>query len=277
MFFDDGVKRIYADNQIGYRNESPHLKSFLMDGEYDYFCNYEDGIYEITSQEYQDFSRGKNISMTFNRQVNILYMLKKNGYYCFIHKTKTGSLSMLNGGALKKLNTKDVNYYYDNMDSMIAFIETPLKKYTAYQESIADEIRKIGGSGWIHGWIIDIDYYNHVYVNPVDMTVRSYWASDIVNKLVYPTVPALLKNECPELYANYLKLIEGEKSNPLAVKQTKNEVSLLPQEYLETDIYKASREIKKMQKLNSNVLTTWYDIVPERNELPCKKLVSNKE
>lgn len=93
----------------------------------------------------------------------------------------------------------------------------------------------------------------------------------------YPTVPALLKNECPELYANYLKLIEGEKSNPLAVKQTKNEVSLLPQEYLETDIYKASREIKKMQKLNSNVLTTWYDIVPERNELPCKKLVSNKE
>ena len=179
-----------------------------MDGEYDYFCNYEDGIYEITSQEYQDFSRGKNISMTFNRQVNILYMLKKNGYYCFIHKTKTGSLSMLNGGALKKLNTKDVNYYYDNMDSMIAFIETPLKKYTAYQESIADEIRKIGGSGWIHGCIIDIDYYNHVYVNPVDMTVRSYWASDIVNKLVYPTVPALLKNECPELYANYLKLIE---------------------------------------------------------------------
>lgn len=72
MFFDDGVKRIYADNQIGYRNESPHLKNFLMDGEYDYFGDYEDGIYEITSQEYQDFSRGKNISMTFNRQVNIL-------------------------------------------------------------------------------------------------------------------------------------------------------------------------------------------------------------
>ena len=54
-FLTDGVKRIYADNQIGYRNESPHLKNFLMDGEYDYFGNYEDGIYEITSQEYQDF------------------------------------------------------------------------------------------------------------------------------------------------------------------------------------------------------------------------------
>ena len=73
------------------------------------------------------------------------------------------------------------------------------------------KLEKIGGRGWIHGCIIDIDYYNHVYVNPVDMTVRSYWASDIINKLVYPTVPALLKAECPELYANYLKLIEGEK------------------------------------------------------------------
>mgnify|MGYP001779268632 FL=1 len=270
IFFDDGVKRIYADNQIGYRNESPYLKSFLMDGEYDYFGDYEDGIYEITSQEYQDFSRGKNISMTFNRQVNILYMLKKNGYYCFIHKTKTGSLSLLNGGALKKLDKKDINYYYDNMELMIASIETPLNNFIAYQERIAEQIRKIGGSGWIHGCIIDIDYYNHVYVNPVDMTIRSYWASDIINKLVYPTVPALLKAECPDLYANYLKLIKGEKSNLLAGEQIKNEIALLPQEYLETDIYKASREIKKMQKLNSNVLTTWYDIVPEKNKLPEK-------
>lgn len=154
---------------------------------------------------------------------------------------------------------------------MIASIEAPLRKYTAYQESVADEIRKIGGYGRIHGCIIDIDYWNHVYVNPVDMTVRSYWAFDMINKLVYPTVSALLKAECPELYANYLKLIEGGKTSPLAVEQIKNEVALLPQEYLETDIYKASREIKKMQKLNSNILTTWYDIVPERNKLPYKK------
>ena len=102
------------------------------------------------------------------------------------------------------------------------------------------KLKKLGGSGWIHGCIIDIDYYNHVYVNPVDMTIRSYWASDIINKLVYPTVPSLLKAECPDLYANYLKLIKGEKSNLLAGEQIKNEIALLPQEYLETDIYKSN-------------------------------------
>lgn len=35
----------------------------------------------------------------------------------------------------------------------------------------------------------------------------------------------------------------------------------LPQIYLDTDIYKASKEIKKMQKLSSNILSFWYDDV----------------
>ena len=77
------------------------------------------------------------------------------------------------------------------------------------------------------------------------------------------------KLKCPALYSNYLKAIESEKFNflPLVVQQIKNEVALKPQIYLETDIYKASYEIKKMQKLNSNVLTTWHDIVPGMNGL----------
>ena len=269
MFYDDGEKRVYADNQIGYSNENMRLKNFLMDGDYDYFSYYEDGIYKITPQEYKDFYRGKNIVMNFNKH-NILYMLKKNGYYCFICKNKTGSLLIMNGGGLKKLDLKDVNYYYDNMDKVIDLIETPLKKYTAYQESIADKIKKIGGSGLIHGCIIDIDFYNHVYVNPSDMKITGYWAYDTEYKLAYPSVTALLIAKCPKLYANYLKLIEGEKSNPLIVRLKNNEVALSPQVYLEKDIYIASREMNKMQKLNSNVLTTWYDIAPEGNELPYK-------
>ena len=198
-------------------------------------------------------------------------MLKKNGYYCFINKAITGSLSIMNGGALKKLDVKNVQYYYDNMDTMVAAIKAPLEKYTTYQKRISKEIRQIGGHGRIHGCIIDIDFYNHIYVNPVDMTITSYWASDIIKKLVYPNVPALLKDKCPLLYYNYLKLIESEKSNPLMVSGTKNEVALLPKEYFETDIYKVSREIKKMQKLYSNILTTWYEIQQDNTILPPTK------
>lgn len=263
-FYDDGEYRVYADNQIGYRNDNPHLKSLLLDNDYDFFADYGDGIYEITAQQYNDFYRGKNIMMTFTREVKALYMLKKNGYYCFIYENKSGSLLILNGGSPRKLDRKNIQYYYDNMHLMISTLKSPLDEFTTYQEQIADKIKKIGGDGHIHGCIIDIDYNNHVYVNPIDGTITAYWASDIVHKTVYPTVPALLQQECPELYSQYMNLIASDDKNQLVVREN-TEVSLLPQEYLDTDIYNASREIKKMQRLSSNILVSWFeDLLPKK-------------
>lgn len=224
---------------------------------------FDDGVYEITAQQYQDFARGKNLNMTFNRQINILYMLKKKGYYCFIHKSKTGTLSLLNGGSLKNLYIQRLKYYYENMDIMIDYIKKPLDKYIAYQQNISDKIKKIGGSGRIHGCIIDIDYFNHIYVNPVNMEITGYWARNIIDKQVFVNIPELLKSKCPVLYCNYMKLVEEENANSLIINNTENEALILSQEYLETDIYRASREMKKMQKLSSNVLTVWYDTAVE--------------
>ncbi len=260
-FYDDGEYRVYSDNQIGYHNEHPHLKNFLIDSDYDCFSDYEDGIYEITSEQYNDFYRGKNIYMTFQREANVLYMLKKNGYYCFIHKSKSGSLTILNGGAMKKLKIQDVQYYYDNMDIMISTIKTPLDKFTSFQIRIADMVKRIGGAGKIHGSIIDIDYYNHIFVSPFDLSITGYWAFDIIHKMVYPSIPALLEKNCPEIFCEYVKLLEGSSENPLALNQQTN-IAGLAQTYLDTDIYKASREIKKMQKLSTNILTSWYEGVP---------------
>ena len=258
FFHDDGEFRVYSDNQVGYHIENPHLKTFLIDNDYDCFSDYEDGIFEITSEQYNDFYRGKNIPMTFQREVNVLYMLKKNGYYCFIHKSRSGSLTILNGGAMKKLEIQDVQYYYDNMDTMISTIKTPLDKFTSFQKRIADMVKQIGGIGTIHGSIVDIDFYNHIYVNPFDLSITGYWASDIINKIIYPSIPALLEKNCPVMFGKYVKLLKGNSENPLALKQQTN-ITVLPQTYLDTDIYKASREIKKMQKLSSNILTSWYE------------------
>lgn len=179
---------------------------------------------------------------------------------------------MLNGGTLKRLDEDNINYYYDNMDAVVAMIKKPLAKYTSIQEKIASEIRKLGGDGTIHGCIVDIDWYNHVYVNPVDMKITGYWASNIINKKIYPNVPALLKKECPAMYAKYTRLLKGSSKNlPILAKGTGTEISVLPQTYLDTDIYKASREIKKMQKLSSNILTTWYEIDNGRKMIESKK------
>ena len=259
-YHDDGEYRIYADNQIGYKRKNSYPKYFYVETEYDLFSEYEDGIYEITREQYINFYRGKKIGIQFSRDVYILYMFKKNGYYCFIHESPKGQLAILNGGVLKNLNTKNISYYYDKMDEVVAYIKKPLDKFTSVQKKIAKEIKAIGGSGTIHGAIIDIDFHNHIYVNPYDLTITGYWASDMINKKVFPSIPRLLETNCHSLYDNYLKRLNGKAETDLAIicdeKQGK---SARTHTYLSTDIYRASREIKKMQKLSSNILSEWYE------------------
>lgn len=271
--YDDGKIRIYADNQFGYNTHTPerrpHLKSFDICKTYDYFEDCPNGIFEITANEYKEFYRGKNIMIDFNRNVYTLYMLKRDGYYCFIHESAQNQLCILNGGALKRLDNRGLNYYYENMDLVISLLKNPLDQYTALQKRISKEIQLIGGTGSVHGCIVDIDFYNHIYVNPLDGEITGYWASDIVNKKIYPTILALLEAECPQLFGNYEKLIEATNGNALLLlcEQPERKLKLMPVPYLDTDIYRASRQIRKMQKLNSNILSTWPAKLPERKAI----------
>ena len=261
-FYDDGEYRVYSDNQVGYRHEDPHLKSLLMDNEYDCFDDYSDGIFSISKEQYQDFYRGKNINMTFNREINDLYMLKKNGYYCFLHESKNGVLTILNGGQMRKLPVSSLRYVYEHMEGMISAIKKPLDKYNACQKQVAELVKRIGGDGTIHGCIVDIDFCNHIYVNPFDLTITGYYALNMIRKTVYPSIAALLEEQCPKLYTRYMLLLKGDTEFPLVLRQ-RADIKGKPQEYLSTDIYSASREIKKMQKLFSNILSYWNE-VPEQ-------------
>ena len=269
-YYDDGDVRIFADNQFGYGKRSPakwpHLKHISLLAERDFFMDYEDGIHEITAAEYRLFNELRNQYIDFNRDINVLYMLKKNGFYCFIHKSKNNSLCILNGGALKKLQMNNINYYYDNMDLVISMIKKPLNQLSRYQKKISDTVRKLGGSGYIHGCIVDIDFFNHIYINPADNSLTAYWAENTVNKIIYPSIPALLKEQCPDMYIEYEKLLEQNNNLPSIFRPKRNQSEAPLLLYLDTDIYIASRKIKKMQKLYSGILSIWPDNLP-RNRL----------
>lgn len=268
-FHDDGDERIYSDNQIGYKGKDVCTKYFLIDSSYDYFADYSDGIYEISRDDYINFNRAKQITLTFKREYYKLYMLKKNDYYCFITETKNHSMSILNGGALKSIGKHNIQYYYDNMDGVISIINKPLVKYQNYQLLLAKEIKKIGGLGRIHGCIIDIDWENHIYVNPIDLKVTGYNALDMVYKYAYPDIPSLLEDKCPKLFEEYRKSIGLDNKMELTLAK-QNSLIKKPTFYPSTDIYDASRKIKKMQKLNDHILTYW-------TEVPNTSLVGEKK
>ena len=206
--------------------------------------------------EYQAFAHGKNIQMNFNRDFNTLYMLNKDGYYMFIVKTSSKKLKLLNGEAIKNLDKTSVEYYYNNMNKVINYLKEPLENYYLIQKDIASKIKSIGGNGYIHGSIIDIDYYNHLFINPLDLSITPYYAENIVNKYIYKDLPTLLKENCPKLYENYIDKQLFITVSPVNIPDIYNSKKWLCED---TQIYKLSLEIKKMQKLKNNILSIWIE------------------
>lgn len=141
---------------------------------------------------------------------------------------------------------------------MICGIEDPLIKYTNFQKQIAEKIIAIGGRGTIHGCIIDIDFFNHIYVNPWDLTIVGYWAADIILKEVYPSVSSLLETKRADLFQNYKNMLAQSNGNSMQLQKMFS-LSSKSEFYFGTEIYRASREIRKMQKLNSHILSAWYE------------------
>lgn len=257
-YFDDGKKRIYADNQIGYKGKEICLKQIPFDYQFDWFKDYQDGIYEISKEDYLMFNRGTNIKISFHSKFIKLYMLKRGKTYMFFRLNSKKRLEILSGGLTMSTHKHGLKYFYDRMLNYSNSIKNYLSQYDAFQKQLSSEIKKIGGLGIIHGCIIDIDFFNHLYVNPLDGRVSFYNAKTIFDKYFYPSIGSLLKSQCPSLYDNYRKLIGG---NSLAILEEEKEV--LTDEVIHntsTEMYKYSRLIKNLQYLNNcNVIRSWND------------------
>lgn len=195
-------RTIFADNQVGYWSDCYTLNYFYINGTYDPFKYYEDGIYEITYNQYIDFNIGKNIKLKKKDDGKQIYLLKRSGFYMFVYYNANNKLVLLNGGSPKHLN-HNVNYYYDKLATYGLLLNNVMKNYTAALYSVSYSVKRIGGNGTIHGCIVDIDDYNHIYINPLDGSVVPYYAIDMEQKYVYKDLETLLGEKRPSLLPNF--------------------------------------------------------------------------
>lgn len=264
IFEDSDSKRIYADNQVGYKRMSFGFKQFWMSPFENLFGEKQDGIYEITAAQYLYFYRAIGKSITFNRAFSKLYMIKKQGNYCFLMKTeKSDELKLLAGGQIRNTGHKDIEYFFDNLNNYVESIEMYMKKYNSYQKKIAEEVCSFGGWGYIHGCIIDIDYFNHIYLNPLDGTITPYYATDMTAKYVYPNVESLLMSQRQDLYE---KLIAPANKTALVHLLNHNAVISSDKVYVEdTSIYRISRIISELQyTTRDRIVRVWYKGILEK-------------
>lgn len=271
----EGVKKYSKPFKITYMNPKWKLNAFIIDKcIYDPFENYTDGIYTITSEQYKEFNTGRGIVSNGCNYEGTLLMLKKEGMYMFLLQTAK-SLCLLAGGQRKKLDYYDVNYYFDNMSIYGEKVKLLIKPYQNVMQQLSEEIKKFGADGTIHGCIIDISWFSHIYVNPFDGKVTVYWALDIYSRKVYNSIQELLEAEEPLLLSAYEKQVNSNQipmvKNYLS-KDSKAEFTTVPQWIGGTEMYEPSRIVKSVQYVwEQNVIRIWNDNVlysDGRNELP---------
>ncbi|MCB2361988.1 DUF4116 domain-containing protein [Clostridium estertheticum] len=282
-YFDISSKKVvYADNQIGYKTETIGLKYFYIDNEYDIFAYLEDGIHEITKSQYLDFNKGKLVQMSFGRADEQIYMIKKNGkymffLYCLYYKlSKKKYLYLLNGGRLGKLlrnRLEDLQYYYTAIDIYTENVHQLLDRYTGGQKKISEFVKGLGGSGKIHGCIVDVEKpgnfelysYCHLFVNPIDGKVTPYFTYDVKSRFVYKDFKALLESQesCKLLIDNYTRH-EKELSLNMPALQYSSQLKEWEDESSMYDegsyLYKISRIIKSLQYVaEKSIVRIWNE------------------
>lgn len=264
--YDITDKTIYADNQCGYTGVSIGLKWFEINNEYEYFREYSNGIYRISKEQYANFYYGYGKRISFKKMLDI-YMLKVDECYCFLAiNPENEKMYLLEGGAIRTAN-KTIKYYYDNLKEYCDAVSETMFDYNKYMNQISDEIKKIDGDGKIHGCIIDIDYYNHIYVNPNSGELYPYYATSMTNKYIYKNIENLLKSKLPHQYEKYINLSADE--NKLIISQ---KIDSAVREYsgreTSTAIYSVSNKIKKFQFIaNQKIVREWNDSILVKHQM----------
>lgn len=180
---------IYADNQIGYEQNNILFKTMTTGVETNPYFALEDGLYKTTIPDYLQFNRhiGEYIgegTLLYQRCQNNkanMYVIKLKGYYGFFimnsNKGTSQGISIVNGGSTKKISkSTDLQWLYDNFETVLCRYLQVLTPLREYQEQISSELKQLGFSGTIHGCIVDIDYYHHIMLNPIDGTITYYYS-----------------------------------------------------------------------------------------------------
>ena len=271
---------IYADNQIGYEKKKIAFKECYLGLCYNPFLNYSDGYHEITLEQYVSFSKYicdpiSGISMLhkqLSKNDSKLYIVKHDGFSGFFIIRNGYETKLCIGGRVKKISSvTDIEYFNGNLKKVVEKYYLMLKPYRAVQEKISNIIKKIGFSGQIHGFIIDIDMYRHIMLNPLDGKITYYYSPVFGYIQEFSSL-----NELLEISGDFITC----KEYSLGLKEKEQvydnkEIVLIGKE---KEIYRNSNKMNQLQRLfTTGVLREWNEeLISDSKEKYIGKLETDK-
>lgn len=245
------------------RDEWKHILLFsqTLIAEVELFHNMSDGIHEISISEDIAFHTVNRIHCDPRVNKWAAYYVVKNAccWMFFGERPNTGRLCMLSGAKPFKIEHQDLNYYFERLPEYVAAVRAAYAPYYAVISQLASEVRALGGSGTIHGRIVDIDFNTHVYLNPFDGTVTAYYADDVSERLVYPDITSAFHND------NVSKALLADGKFPLlnhVVESKRDALVKVPAIMTGTDVYKPSYVLNGLQSiLEHGVVRVWNESI----------------
>lgn len=134
-------------------------------------------------------------------------------------------------------------------------------------------------TGKCHGCIVDVDFSNHIYVNPYDGTVTAYNAASMYDKNVYKNTRSLIAAQRPEMLPSFdEKITRGKNSGLIVRNKNVKDNSLAPVDDViskqfvkvyDYDMYEISNKLKPLQNIyDMKLIQIWYDEILGDNALP---------
>ena len=276
-YYSPDKPTIYADNQVGYKNDNYSLKYCILDTKFNIFDSLEDGIHQISPVDYIEFLRGINRDLPkINGFKNLkLYLIKKDGIMMFIGKSNKGTLYIYNGGAKSKLKKTEIDYYHQNLTKVSDIVFSSFGPYKEAMKEISSAITQLGGSGNVHGCIVDIDFTNKLYVNPYDGKITAYSAPEIYSskRIIYGSLYNMISNnqqcDCAlkRIKTNY---DNNDSKYPIVKANNIEDFASIVTSSKTKDFRKAYSMSRSMNKIDSlfedNILKIWPDEVDKAIE-----------
>ena len=275
--------------------------------------NYNNGIHEITKNDYLTFciNIGLHTNPKYNESGTLenglkidvrtkplpsldrskkIYLLKTDKYKMFVSKSYSGKSSLLYGGWLKHL-TQDLEWYYQNMDTYGDQVLSIFSEYWNLLYGYSAFLKRVGFDGKVHGNIVDLNFYDHMYINPLDYTIHAYMASSMTEKHLYKHSEKMIAGFGQEILEKYLDELETNKPKLMQLKTNKSKLnSLITNEMLQkkkegklrrydlvnniqitkgtmqyvhsTEMYKGSNSLRALQYVYDNgIIMKWDNLV----------------
>ena len=239
---------------------------------------------------------------------NSVIMIKKNDYAMFLSVSTNGKLFIFNGASRKKA-THNPQYYYDNMEKYVSAVIQRFNVYWDALKLVSDQIKSLEPSeeylrknyyskyidrckrlnitpltfnkwykeeeynyklsGRMHGCIVDIDFQNHIYINPYDGKIVPYSARNMYDKNVYENIQTLIADKRPEYLESLSELnkknsssllLKVKNSAPEIITKKKDQLTRKIVKEYSTDMYQVSNRLTVLQKVyDSKLIQVWYD------------------